>query len=179
MRVEWWITEWEEVKHLARRAQRNRLGLWGASEHVRRQSFWHLYALCPACAATPPLLTNCWPRWQDIRWACIKRGNGKPEQSKSRVGCGKGLFYLCLVMALQHVSAQQSPHHLARSPALLQHSAPPRSRGLLTSRNQDMGSVETSVTLSVADHRDPLCLPWVNEYQSQRIKHSRHPLYNP
>lgn len=84
MHVEWWITEQEEVKYLARRAQRNRLGLWGVSQDAGRQSCWHLHALHPACAATPPLLTDCWLRWQDRCWECIKGDKQETRTAQSR-----------------------------------------------------------------------------------------------
>lgn len=152
MHVEWWITEREEVKHLARGAQRNRPGLQGASQDMGRQSCRHLRALRPAHAATPPFLTNCWQRWQGRHWECIKgdkRENRTDQISKKKK---KSSYFSSACWRLCNLSEHSGAHNIRPVPgsaaaqglAGFHPAGTPGSRGLAGSRNGDTGLVGAS-----------------------------------
>lgn len=121
--------------------------------------------LRPACAATPPLLTACRQRWQDRGWARVQggrtgkqTGSKKKKKKKNKKKAAAILFYLCLLTALQPVSAQGGPcAPLCQEPgsAAAQGLAGPLpaatrgSRGLVGMRNCDTGLVGASGLLAV------------------------------
>lgn len=129
MHAEWWITEREEVKHLARRTQRNRPGLWGASQAVGRQSCRHLRAPPPSLCSDAPSPDRLPTEVAGQRLGACSRGANrktdrlKKKKKKRKIRKKQQLFYfISACWRLCNLSAHRAApaHRSARSPALLQ-----------------------------------------------------------